>query len=147
MKSAQTPGLRILWWFSPMSKRILVAGDILAIAIVTFVGFVTHGEAELSVLPRMAAAFLPLLAGWFLLAPPLGLFRDETIHSASQLWRPAWAGLFAGPLAAVLRGFLLNAPVIPIFAAVLAAVTALGMVIWRAVFLLLSRRTAEASRG
>jgi hypothetical protein len=39
--------------------------------------------------------------------------------------------IFAASLAAVLRGFLLNAPVIPIFAAVLAATSALGMVIWR----------------
>jgi hypothetical protein len=34
--------------------------------------------------------------------------------------------IFAAPLAAVLRGFLLNAPVIPIFAAVLAATSAVG---------------------
>jgi hypothetical protein len=46
----------------------------------------------------------------------------------------------AAPLAAVLRGFLLNAPVIPIFAAVLALVSASGMVSWRAVYFLFFRQ-------
>jgi hypothetical protein len=117
-----------------MNKSVLISGDILAIALVTFIGFATHGEAELSFLPRMAAAFFPLVIAWFLLAPFLGLFLERTVHNARQLWRPAWTALFAAPLAAILRGFLLNAPVIPIFAAVLAATTALGMVIWRALY-------------
>jgi hypothetical protein len=50
------------------------------------------------------------------------------------------AALFVAPLAAVLRGFILNAPVIPIFAAVLAATSALGMVVWRAMYLFLNRK-------
>jgi hypothetical protein len=50
------------------------------------------------------------------------------------------AGLFAGPFAAVLRGFILNAPIIPIFAAVLAGTVALGMVVWRGIFVFLNRK-------
>ena len=122
------------------STLILVLGDILAIAILTVIGFATHGETELSFLPRMAALFFPLCVSWFLLAPALRLFQPETTSNLNQLWRAALAALFAAPLATVLRGFLLNAPIIPIFAAVLAGVAALGMVIWRAVYLLLSRR-------
>jgi hypothetical protein len=60
-----------------------------------------------------------------------------------QLWRPALTAVFAAPLAAVFRGFILNAPVIPIFAVVLAATTALGMVVWRTLFLLWNRRSPE----
>lgn len=123
-----------------MNKYILILGDLLAIALLTVIGFATHGETELSFLPRMAALYFPLSISWFLLAPSLGLFQKEKTSNLNQLWRPALAGLFAAPLATVLRGFLLNAPIIPIFAAVLAGVAALGMVIWRAVYLLLSRR-------
>lgn len=123
-----------------MNKSILLLGDILAIAIVTLIGFATHGEADIRFLPRMGAFFFPLCIAWFLLAPALGLFRRESTSSFKQLWRPALAGIFAAPLAAVLRGFLLNAPIIPIFAAVLSATAALGMVIWRALFLLLERK-------
>jgi hypothetical protein len=118
----------------------LVLGDSLAIAVITIIGFATHGEADLSFLPRMAALYVPLSLSWLLLGPPLGLFRRETISNPKQLWRPALAAIFAAPFAAVLRGFLLNAPIIPIFAAVLAATSALGMVIWRLIWYWLAMR-------
>ena len=123
-----------------MKRNILIAGDIFAILLVTIVGFATHGEAGLSFLPRMAAAFFPLTIAWFLLAPFLRLFETETTSDAKQLWRPVLVMIFAGPFAAVLRGFLLNAPVIPIFAVVLSATSALGMLIWRGVYLFLNRK-------
>jgi hypothetical protein len=123
-----------------MNKRILILGDILAIALVTLIGFATHGEAGVSFLPRMAAAFFPLVAGWFLLAPWFGLFQDEIIHNARQLWRPALTELFAAPLAAVVRGLILNAPIIPVFALVLGVTSAVGMVIWRAIWSWIANR-------
>ena len=117
-----------------MKKYILILGDILAIALITFIGFATHGESGLSFLPRMAAAFFPFVVAWFLLAPSFGLFRDDITHNARQLWRPALTALFAAPLSAVLRGLILNAPIIPIFVAVLAVTSALGMVVWRGLY-------------
>lgn len=125
-----------------MNKSILILGDLLAIAIITLVGFATHGETDLSFLPRMAAFFFPVSISWFLLAPALGLFRREITSSPAELWRPALGMLFAAPFAAVLRGFLLNAPIIPIFAAVLAGASALGMVLWRALYFLWNRRAS-----
>jgi hypothetical protein len=123
-----------------MKTSILILGDILAIAMLTIIGFTTHAEADLSFLPRMAAFFFPLCISWFLLAPALGLFQQETISNPKKLWGPALAGLFAGPFAAVLRGFILNAPIIPIFAAVLAGTAALGMILWRGIFVFLNRK-------
>jgi Protein of unknown function (DUF3054) len=114
-----------------MNKYILIFGDLIAIAILTIVGFATHGETELSFLPRMAALFFPLVVSWLCLAPALRLFQWETISDPRQLWRPALAALFAAPFAAVLRGFLLNAPIIPIFAMVLGVTSAFGMLLWR----------------
>lgn len=123
-----------------MNRRILILGDVLAIALITFIGFATHGEAGVAFLPRMAAAFFPLVAAWFLLAPWFGLFQDNVIHQARQLWRPALTALFAAPLAVVLRGLLLNAPIIPIFAVVLGATLAVGMVILRAIWAWIANR-------
>src|SRR5215208_1267252 len=127
-----------------MNIIILILGDLLAIAVVMFIGFGTHGEAGLSFLPRIAAIYFPLSISWFLLAPFLGLFQKETVENPKQLWRPLLSALFAAPLAAVLRGFLLNAPVIPIFAIVLGVTTAVGMVIWRSVYLLFGRNIKRA---
>ena len=122
------------------SKQFLIAGDILAIAIVTVIGFATHGEADMSFLPRMLAAFIPLTVAWFLIAPWFGLFQPGITSNLRQLWRPVFAMLFAGPFAVVLRGLILNAPIIPIFAVVLAATSAFGMLVWRGIYLLLSRK-------
>jgi flagellar biosynthesis protein FliQ len=121
-----------------MPKQFLIVGDILAIAIVTFVGFATHGEADLSFLPRMLAAFLPLTLAWFLLAPRLGLFHKEIVSDSRQIWRPAFAMIFAAPFAAILRGLTLDAPVVPIFAVVLSLTSAIGMMVWRGLFILMS---------
>ena len=124
-----------------MKTSILILGDILAIVLVTIIGFASHREAGLSFLPRMAAIFFPLSISWFLLAPALGLFRREIVDAPSQLWRPALTAFFAASLAVILRGLLLNAPIIPIFGIVLAATTALGMVLWRGLFMMMNRRS------
>jgi len=124
------------------SKYVIISGDLLAIALVTFIGFATHGEAGISFLPRMAATYFPLSIAWFLLAPAMGLFDREIPSNPKQLWRPALTALFVGPAAAVLRGFLLNAPVIPVFAVVLSGTSALGMVVWRALYFLLNRKAS-----
>lgn len=122
------------------SNRVLVSGDIVAILLVTIVGFATHGETDISFLPRMAAMFFPLLLAWFLLAPFLELFQHAVTSNPRQLWRPVLGMTFAAPLAAVLRGLLLHMPIIPIFAVVLAASSALGMLVWRAMYLFLYRK-------
>jgi hypothetical protein len=124
-----------------MNKRILIIGDILAIALITLIGFTSHGEADISFLPRMAAIYFPLTISWFLLAPWYGLFQEEIVHNARQLWRPALTALFAAPLATVLRGLILNAPIIPIFAVVLSTTSAFGMVLWRAIYLWFTRKS------
>lgn len=122
-----------------MKRNILIAGDALAILITTFIGFATHDEIGISFLPRMAAAFFPLVVSWFPLAPFLGLFQPEIISKPKQLWRPVWAMIFAAPFAAVLRGLWLGSAIIPVFAIVLASTSAFGMLVWRGLYLFLDR--------
>ncbi len=106
----------------------LVAGDGIVLLILTVIGFATHRETGVSFLPRIAATWIPLLVGWFVLAPALGLFSAPR---PLQLWRVAIGGLFAAQLAVVLRGIILHAPVMPIFGLVLGGTSALGMSVWR----------------
>jgi len=119
---------------------ILIFGDILTLAVVTWVGFATHGETSLDLLPRMMTTFLPLLAGWFLLAPLLRLFSPQITPDPRQLWRPVYATLLAAPLVGVLRAAMLNGIVLPLFVLILGASTALGMLLWRNLFLFVQRR-------
>jgi hypothetical protein len=123
-----------------MKNTILILGDILALLITTLVGFVTHGEGNLSFLPRFLAAFIPLVVAWFLLAPWFGLFQPEIISNPKQLWRPVLAIIFAAPLAGVFRGLILQADIVPIFIIVFGATSAFGMVIWRGIYFFLNRK-------
>ncbi len=123
-----------------MKNSGLIIGDVLVLALVTFIGFASHAELTLAFLPRMAAAFFPLIIAWFLLAPWFGLFQDGIAKNMRELWRPAFVMLFAGPLATILRGLVLNAPIIPIFAVILSVTAAVGLTLWRLVCILLKHR-------
>jgi hypothetical protein len=125
-------------------RSILILGDVISLSLVTVIGFAAHGQTDLSLLPRimlrMMTTFLPLLTGWFLLAPLLGLFSPEITQNPRQLWRPVYTMLVASPLAALLRALMLGGVVLPIFALVLAANATLGILLWRIIFLFIQRR-------
>ena len=118
---------------------ILLAGDIILLAVVTAVGFARHdtlGSAGM----RMFSTFIPLLAGWFMIAPLLGVYDLERAADLRQLWRPFWAMVLAGPMAALLRGLLLNSPILPVFVVVLGGISALSILGWRLIYALLAAR-------
>ena len=126
-----------------MKRTSLIVGDILVILITIVIGFATHQETGVAFLPRMAALYFPLTITWFILAPFLGLLQSEITSNFKQLWRPVLAMIFAAPLAVVVRGLLLNTSIIPIFAVVLSATSAFGMVIWRGIYFLLNRKARQ----
>ena len=122
------------------NRNILIFGDMLALAIVTIVGFVTHGEGGLEYLPRLAAAFFPLVIAWLILAPWFELFDPQNSFNLKMLRRMVLAVVFATPLALVFRGFLLNAPIIPIFAVVFTVTSMFGLVAWRLIYFFFAQR-------
>lgn len=121
-------------------RSTLILGDTLTLAVVTLVGFATHGPLNFDLLPRMMTTFLPMLAGWFLVAPWLGLFSASITANPRQLWRPIYAMLLAAPLTGILRAGMLNGVALPLFVLILGASAALGMLVWRIIFLFLQRR-------
>jgi hypothetical protein len=123
---------------APQIPYKLIAGDALALLIVTWIGFGTHGESIANL--RWLTTFLPLCIGWGLAAPWFGLYRADTAGRTTQVWRAALAMLLAGPLATWLRGALLDAPILPVFVLVLTGVSAVGMVLWRLIFAWISAR-------
>lgn len=124
------------------NKISLILGDIIALTIATIVGFVTHGEGGLEYLPRMAAALVPLVAAWLILAPWFKLFDPQISFNLNRLGRILLAVVFAAPLALVFRGLLLHAPIIPIFAVVFTLTSAFGLILWRAIYFLFTRKQA-----
>ena len=121
-------------------KTILILGDIITFVILTILGFATHGETDASFLPRMAAAFFPVVFGWFVLAPWFGLVDEAVLRNPKNLLRIPLAFLFVAPLAVILRGAWLNAPALPLFALIFGGSNALGMMVWRWLYILIARR-------
>ncbi len=111
----------------------LLLGDILVLALVTVVGFASHGTLG-NAGTRMLTTFLPLVIAWLLVAPHLGVFDPARLADPRQLWRPLWAMVLAGPLAAWLRGILLGTPIQPIFVPILGGFSALGLLAWRGLY-------------
>lgn len=126
-----------------MNKNAIVIGDIIAIAILTIIGFATHDEMDISYLPRMAASFLPVLLAWFVLAPWFGLFDKAVISNPNTLLRIPLVFLFAAPLAVIIRSVVLAIPVIPMFALVLGSTNLLGMLVWRWLLGFITRRSSK----
>ena len=124
----------------PKSNWILIAGDILALAVITVIGFASHGETDISFVPRMFTTFIPLVVSWFLIAPWLGTFNAQITSDPKQLWRPPLAMLLASPMSTILRAAMLNVVALPLFAFILGGSAALGMLVWRGLYLLLNRK-------
>ncbi len=119
-------------------KYILIIGDIIAFIILTYVGFAFHGGIDL---PRFFALLLPLLAAWFLLIPRFDLLNQEIIKQVKNLYLVAFAMLFVIPLAIAVRGYILNMPTLPIFVLAMYAANALGMLIWRFIYIFIAKHT------
>jgi hypothetical protein len=120
------------------SRLILLAGDAAVCAAVTVAGFASH--AELNAVSRMATTFFPLLAAWLIVSPWFGLYNPDETRRPVMLLKTALAAVIAAPMAAFLRGLWLNAPILPIFILVIAAVGAAGLCIWRALWIVIRRR-------
>lgn len=124
-------------------KTILIIGDIISLAILTVIGFATHGETDTSYLPRMGVIFLPMVFGWFVLTPWFGLSDEQVIANPKNLWRIILVMLFIAPLAATVRAALLGAAMLPLFPLILGTSNAVGMMVWRWLYIYIVKRVAK----
>ena len=118
----------------------LLIGDTITVLMVTIAGFVSHGTL-LTAGSRVLATFIPLLAAWLFIAPFVGLYDIKKTGNPKSLWRPIYAMIVAAPFAAWLRGLILSAPIMPVFVAVMVAVGALGIFLWRAIYYFIQTRS------
>ena len=121
------------------NRYVLIAGDIITLAIVTIIGFASHGSADTAG-SRMLTTFIPLVAAWLLIAPYLKVYDRNIVLEGSQLWRPLWAMVLAAPMAVWLRGLMLSSPILPVFVVILGGVSAVAILIWRGLYWLVATR-------
>jgi hypothetical protein len=127
---------RLLW---------VCLGDLITLGLVTLIGFATHGELA-GAGPRLLTTFLPLTIAWALIGFWVGVFDLKLIQSPTQLWRPVCGMLLAAPMAGWLRGWMLGAPILPIFVLVLGATSAAGLLTWRSILILIMKPTRPVQR-
>jgi len=125
---------------------VLIIGDVITLAVVTVFGFATHGTLGTAG-ERLFITFVPLALAWAAVAPFLGAYDPGRALDARQLWRPFWAMVLAAPLASWLRGVWLNAPIMPIFVLVLGGFSALAILAWRVVYVLIFSRRLAAPKA
>jgi hypothetical protein len=121
-------------------KSTLVLGDVIAVAIMTYIGFASHGEGNISFLPRMGTTFFPVLICWFLIAPWFGLLNEEVTSNPKLLWRVLLVMLFAAPLASILRSAFLHSAALPIFTLILGITNGLALLIWRGTYIFFAKK-------
>lgn len=122
-----------------LQRFVLIAGDIITLAIVTVIGFASHGTADTAG-SRILTTFIPLVVAWFLIAPFLQVYDNQISRDGRQLWRPLWAMILASPMAAWLRGLMLSSPILPVFVIILGGVSAVAILVWRGIFWLVATR-------
>ncbi len=128
MKSAQN--------FSP----ILILGDSFAVLLVILLGFAFH---QTYAVERIQFTLFPFLVSWLVVAAAFRLFAAQTIQW-NQLWRVPLAMLVAAPLGGWLRSAWLGTPLVPIFVLVLGLTLALGLLAWRALYIIFTLRPTKA---
>lgn len=129
---------------------ILLAGDLLTLALVTVYGFANHQELSTAG-GRILATFLPLVLSWLFMSPLSGVYDLERAFDPRQLWRPFWAMVLAGPMAGWLRAMILGwlqgvptgLPILPIFVVVIGGISALALLVWRSIYLFASQRVSS----
>lgn len=125
------------------SSIFLIAGDLIVLTLVTVFGFTQH-ESLAASLPRLWTTLVPVWLAWLLVAPGLGALDVVRAADFRQLWRPFWAMVLAGPLAAWMRAVILGTVILPIFVVVLGGFCALAVLAWRSVYwLLISKKGVE----
>lgn len=120
-------------------RLVLICGDVVTFGLVTLFGFSSHqtlGTAG----ARMWTTFIPLLLGWGLIAPFLGVYDPARAADWRQLWRPFWAMVLAGPMVGWLRGVWLDQLIVPLFVVILGGISALAILAWRSAFWLISSK-------
>jgi len=119
-------------------KNLLIV-DLITLALVTVFGFLSHGTLGKAGM-RLLSTFIPLVLAWLLIAPHFHLYDVAIIKDIRQLWRPLWAMILAATLAAWLRGVWLASPILPDFVLILGGLSAIGLLIWRGLFVMVDYR-------
>lgn len=125
---------------------VLIAGDLVAFHVVTAIGLLSHGELTgLAALGEIVQIATPFAAGWFVVAPFLGVYRGDVVARPGRvLPRVTLAWLIALPIGLILWSIVRQKTIQPAFAVVTFITNLVVLLGWRGVFALLTGRQPRA---
>jgi Protein of unknown function (DUF3054) len=120
----------------PEWQRIttLALGDLLVFLVFATIGRRSHGEAaSLSNLWQIFLTALPFAAGWFLVAPFVGVYRRVLMSDPRKMaQRTILAWILSWPVAMALRGIFVDHAIPPATFAVITLITNMILLfVWR----------------
>uniref|UniRef100_A0A0G4HX28 Uncharacterized protein n=1 Tax=Chromera velia CCMP2878 TaxID=1169474 RepID=A0A0G4HX28_9ALVE len=124
-------------WAALPKRKLLLAGDLLALYLFAFIGRASHGEDVSGGLLNLEVwqTAAPFIAGWLALAPPLGAFtRGSTMTVQMAAMEGAKAAALSMPLGVCIRAGLKGELPPPVFVGVSILTTFTFLVGWRALY-------------
>ena len=93
-----------------MRIGLLALGDLLVFLIFAAIGRNNHGEASgFAAIPQIVLTALPFAAGWFIVAPFVGVYRRELADQPKAMgMRTALAWLLSWPVGLLFRWFFVD---------------------------------------
>jgi len=126
---------------------LLLVDDGMVVFLVTLIGIRFH-QTDPSIFTRLPYTLLPFFAAWIFFVALLQMYDPTIASSWKQLWRVPAAAALAAPTGAAIRSVWLNTPYMPIFAIVMGAALAIGLLLSRSVFILaLGHRWSNSDNG
>ena len=113
---------------------ILAIGDLIVFLVFAAIGRRSHGEAAgLDSLLQIALTAAPFAAGWFIVSPFVGAFREELANQPRKMaWRTLLSWVASWPLAMILRGAFVDHGVPPAtFATITLVTNTILLLVWR----------------
>src|SRR3990172_1406017 len=118
-----------------LPQILLLVDDAIVVFLITLLGIQFH-QTDPSIFARLPYTFLPFLAAWIFFTAMLQMYDPTNASSWRQLWRIPAAAALAAPTGAAIRSVWLNIPYVPIFAIVMGAALAIGLLLSRSIFIL-----------
>ncbi|MFN3742342.1 MAG: DUF3054 domain-containing protein [Anaerolineales bacterium] len=115
-----------------MRKHSIWIGDLVVWFLITLIGFASHGELQMTAIPRLAATFFPLIIAWFPLAFSNGLLEPPSSSLPFfYLLKLILTTISAVAVAILVRAAWLNSSALPLFALVMMLFATAGILLWR----------------
>ncbi|MGH2583091.1 MAG: DUF3054 domain-containing protein [Anaerolineales bacterium] len=124
------------WFWPRRSQVILLLGDALMIDLLILIGFRYHNIDETAG-PRLFLNWLSFFFAWLLVASALRFYDPRWTARRGDLWRAFPVAGLAALLGTLLRAPLLDTTINPLFVLVMAAVIAVGLFLWRSLYVFL----------